>query len=317
RTLLATDESDEGLRLLREELASGTHRVRAAEVIAFVQADQGDFEAATAALDAVLDDVPDEPTLVIAKAELLADQLRADEALALLGRRGQRVPPVRLATCRASILRQRGDAAGAAAVLAELLEKHGGEPAVEVARARIEELQAEIDAERARGRQRARPRELLGRLRFAPQPGERAYAVRLLCSPGAPAAVVPAAVRWALRDPHPSVRVAAIQAGLPRCENPADLLTAGLADDLADVRAAAAAAAAEHPTRAMFGPLVAALTRESDPGAFRVMHRALVRISGKDLDLPFDGERSEEVRTRLSRAWSEELARAGKETGGT
>jgi hypothetical protein len=138
----------------------------------------------------------------------------------------------------------------------------------------------------------------------------------VLCDPAAPPAAAGPAIRWGLRDPHEAVRIAAVQFGMPRATAPPDLMAAGLADPASGVRAAAAAAAARHGPRGAFAMLVAALGREADPDAFRSMHRALSAVSGRDLTLPFDGERNASTRAELVRQWQSELERAGSGTSG-
>ena len=320
RNLLQTEELDEGLRLLREEIAGGSRRVAAAELVAQVEGESGEFESALAALDAVLDEVPDEPTLVVVKAVLLGDQLRFDEAANLLQQRGQRIDRATLVQQRALLQRQRGDVQGALALLTEAIDQASAAPS-DTTSATVQAVRAELEADRqARTRRDVRVREILGRVRFARQPIERVDAVRLLCK-NAPAAVQ-AAVRWGLRDPNEAVRIAAITSGLPHCDNAIDLLQTGLQDKASLVRAAAATAASTRPpSRAASRPLLALLVdsiaQEAEPDAFRAMHRALIALSGRDLAMPFDGERTPAVRARLAQEWRQELERSAKESAGS
>ena len=317
RALLQTDEMDEGVRLLREELVAGGQRVAAAELLAEFESKTGDFESALAALDAVLDEVPDEPDLVIAKAGIFADQLRHDEAMALLDRQGHRVSSATLAQTRAVLHRQHGDLTAAVAMLTEAIDKHAVDATMAPALSELQAMRTEIDSERVRrARSSLRVREILGRLRYARQPVERVEAVRMLCK-GGTNEVVQATVRWALLDAEDVVRIAAIQAGLPRCDNAVELVSSGLQDRAPLVRSASAAAALRQPPRGVYPLLVTAIERETDPAAFRSLHRALCTVSGRDLDLPFDGERNEAIRQRLAEAWRGEFSRAAKESSGS
>lgn len=314
--LLQADERDEGERLLRQELASGANRVGAAELLAQVHGDLGDFETALACLDAVLDEVSDEPSLVLIKAELLADQMRYDDALAELTNHGRRVAPVLLLYRRALLHRQRGESAAALALLDEILSQHGDRMAAD-SLTEVKSVRAEVVADQQGGvRTRKRERELLGVLRYAEQPAERVWAVRVLCSNARPS-VVPAAVRWALLDPHDAVRISAIQTGAPRCENPAELLASGMRDTAASVRSAAAVVAARYPARDMLPPLVVAIEGEADPDAFRTMHRALTEMSRVNVSMPFGGESDPETRARVAQQWRAHLERTTKEKAGS
>jgi hypothetical protein len=181
----------------------------------------------------------------------------------------------------------------------------------------LETTRAALAHEHAqRKRESMRIREVLGLMRYARQPIERVAAFRLLCQ-SAPPHAVQAAVRWALRDPADAVRIAAIQGGLPQCENAAELLHTGLADAAAAVRAATAGAAARQQGRPVLMALVQAIERENDPEAFRAMHRALTVVSGRELPLPFDGERTAEVRARVAKEWRREVERVGKDAPGS
>ncbi|MEZ5965395.1 MAG: tetratricopeptide repeat protein [Planctomycetota bacterium] len=312
--LLRTDEADEGMQLLRAELASGTYRADAAELLAQVHGDAGDFESALASVDAVLDDVPDEPGLVIVKAGLLGDCLRVDEALKLLDVRGGRIAQPLLLFHRALLERQRGRGQEALRLLDQILAVHGDDPTVQAAVANIRAARQEVQSELQGTGRTHRERELLGILRFAPQPAERARAVRALCANGR-IEVVPATVRWALRDEHEAVRIAALQVGTGRCANSGELLEVGLQDAAAGVRAAAAVCAVRLPDRAGLTAVVAAIGRERDPDAFLTLHRALVAITGREVALPFGGERDPEQRDHVIAAWRDEVDRLTKSAG--
>jgi len=313
RALLQTEEDEEGIRLLREELAAGSNRVAAAELLAGVFGEVGDFEQALACLDAVLDDVPDSPPLLIAKADLLADMLRFAEARALLEKAKPQLTPATWLFRRAVFLQKQGDQRAALASLDVLQQQHGGEPQVQAAMDNVHSLRTEVQADVTAGaRTRRSERELLGILRFAEQPMERVDAAALLCAK-ARAAVVPAAMRWALRDRHEAVRIAAIQNGIARCENPVALVETGLEDGAASVRAATAVVAARLPARSVFGVLVGAVERETDPDAFRTLHRALGLVSGRDVDMPFGGERDGETRRKVAGEWRSTLAQVEKD----
>jgi hypothetical protein len=119
-----------------------------------------------------------------------------------------------------------------------------------------------------------------------------------------------------MRDSHEAVRIAALQFGLWRHDHPAEVVAAGLQDAAPAVRSAAAAAASKQPGRGSFAVLVVAIEREADPDAFRNLHRALVAVSGCDLALPFDGERTALIRDKIAREWRAELERGSKGSSG-
>lgn len=304
-TMLA-GEGDEGMRLLRDELAGGVNRVRAAETLARIGADAGEFEEALAALDAVLDDEPDQPGLVVAKVDVLVDQLRFDEAGAVIDQGGGRLSAAERMNLRALVAWRRGDLAGAVALARDALASLAGTPeehgalGVELRR-RMSILEA--DASRG-GRQNATYRELLGRLRYSEREVDRVTALRLLCERGSTLAAR-AAVHWAMADTSVSVRAMVFRGSLARVPGQDELLAGGLADSEPAVRSAAAGAVMALPTQAP--ALVDALARESDPDTFLTMHRVLRGLSNATEFLPFGGEKDPATRARIAERWRSEL----------
>jgi predicted Zn-dependent protease len=311
--LLGTEDADEGMRLMREELAAGTYRRRAAELLATMNAEAGEFEEALAVLDAVLDNEPKEPALVIAKAEVLGDQLRHAEGVALLDLHGDRVNPVVRLHRRALLMRRSGDLTEAAKLLDELLAKHAEDASVKASLSELQATRAEVENERRRGGvSRRTGRELLGFLRYAPQATQRVNAVRALCEVGRPR-TLQHAVRWALRDPDDTVRAVAVQAGVSRCENAAEFVATALQDRSANVRSSAAASAVGLGKSVVLPRLVAALEREADAYAFRSLHKALAAVAGDEVSMPFDAEQTAEGRARVAAEWRAVLDRQEKQ----
>lgn len=311
--LLGTEDAEEGMRLMREELAAGTYRRRAAELLATMNAEAGEFEEALAVLDAVLDTEPKEPALVIAKAEVLGDQMRHAEAVALLDLHGDRINPVIRLHRRALLMRRGGNLQEAAKLLDELMTKHAADASVKASLSELQSTRAEVENERRRGGvSRRTARELLGFLRYAPQATQRVNAVRALCEVGRPRAVQHA-VRWALRDPDDTVRAVAVQAGVARCENAADLVATALEDRSANVRSSAAASAVNLGKSAVLPRLVTALEREADAYAFRSLHKALAALAGDEVSMPFEAEQTAEGRARVASEWRAVVDRQEKQ----
>ena len=305
-TLLA-GEGDEGMRLLRAELASGANRARAAETLARIAADAGEFEEALAALDAVLDDQPDLPVLVVAKVDVLVDQLRFDDAAALVDHAGGRLSAAERMHLRGLIAWRRGDLQGAVSLAREAIAALAGTPeergsvGVELRR-RLTVFEADLANG---GRRNATYRELLGIVRYSPREGERVAALRLLCERGSTLAAG-AAVRWAMADSAVTLRAMVFRLNLARVPGRDEALVAGLRDPETAVRSAAAGAVLAWPEHAP--ALVDALSREDDPEAFLTMHRVLREVSGVGEFLPFGGEREPTSRADAAERWRRELA---------
>lgn len=305
-TLLA-GEGDEGMRLLRAELAGGANRARAAETLARIAADAGEFEEALAALDAVLDDQPDLPVLVVAKVDVLVDQLRFDDAAALVDQAGGSLSPAERMHLRGLVAWRRGDLQAAVSLAREAIAALAGTPedrgsiGVELRR-RLMVFEADLAKG---GRQNATYRELLGRVRYSPREGERVAALRLLCERGSTLAAG-AAVRWAIADSAVTLRAMVFRLNLARVPGRDEALLAGLRDPETAVRSAAAGAVLASPSHAP--ALADALSRESDPEAFLTMHRVLRELSGLGEFLPFGGERDPASRAAAAERWRRELA---------
>lgn len=310
-TLLAGD-GDEGMRLLRAELASGANRARAAETLARIAAEAGEFEDALAALDAVLDDQPDLPVLVVAKVDVLVDQLRFDDAAALVDQAGGRLSAAERMHLRALVAWRRGELQAAVNLAREAIAALAGTPeergslGVELRR-RLTVFETDLAHG---GRRNATYRELLGRVRYSPREGERVAALRLLCERGSTLAegalAAGAAVRWAMADSAVTLRAMVFRLNLARVPGRDEALAAGLRDPESTVRAAAAGAVLAWPAHAP--ALVEALSREGDPEAFLTMHRVLRELSGLGEFLPFGGERDPSSRADAAERWRRELA---------
>lgn len=149
--LLGTEDAEEGMRLMREELAAGTYRRRAAELLATMNAEAGEFEEALAVLDAVLDTEPKEPALVIAKAEVLGDQMRHAEAVALLDLHGDRINPVIRLHRRALLMAARRQPAGGGQALGRADDHARCGRLREGLAVGLQSTRAEVENERRRG----------------------------------------------------------------------------------------------------------------------------------------------------------------------
>ncbi len=314
-TLLAGD-SDEGLRLLRAELAGGANRVRAAETLARIAADGGEFEDALAAVDAVLDDEPDQPALAVAKVDVLVDQLRFDEAMAAIDRHGGRLAPAERMHLRALVAWRRGDLTGAAAQARDAVASLAGTPeeqselGVELRR-RVSALEADVAKG---GRQNATYRELLGRLRYSEREVDRVTSLRLLCERGS-ALAARAAVHWAMADTSVTVRAMVFRVSLARVPDHEQLIARGLSDPDVAVRSAAAGAVTSVP--AQRPALVEALAREADAETYLTMHRVLRRMTDTIEFLPYGGEKDAATRARIAERWRQELATQGEKRSKT
>ncbi len=274
------------------------------------------WDDALAAVDAAAATVPVADVRLLAlRAELLRDLGRRHEALAIWREIVAKVGVDRIDApslfAIAGIERLEGEREAALRTLASLRARGVREPWVAANDAELRRLQAELAAGQPIARISAR--DLLGNLRGAPTPDDRASAFAALLrsdagDPEAASALRRRAVLIAVADADAGVRAAAVAAWEPD-EGIAEAFCAqALVDASPRVRLAAVAQARRlEPARAV-ALLLDRLTAEPDSTVFSALHAGLRDVTGAtDVAAPLAGAGAAE-RDALVARWRARLA---------
>lgn len=290
----------------REALASGPRPVAAALALVEELAARERLWEALVVVEAASKRAPDRIELLVARARILLDLDRVEEAAELLRKLWVRVRHPRLAFLLARAERALGRFASARRALAEV----EGSPHPWAARHAgvVADLRRVVAMEQRLGRRvRLETWEVMARLRGGRQPLERVHALRALA--GVPE-WAERALRVAATDPDPVVRVAAVRRGPPAGEPPARWLEPFLRDEAPAVRGAAARRLAELQGPGAAPRLLRFLRRETDSYAFARGHEALALLCPQTrVRLPLEGARDPEIRERVCARWEAVWAR--------
>lgn len=299
---LLLGDTERGVQLLREELAEGADPATAAMYLADHFGRRERLPDALAVLDAGIERVPGEFSLELAKARLLMDLGRFDEALAYLeGLAGRHSHP-RVLYELAVAHRALGHRSTAEGMMNELLERFPDHPWVmrratdlaQMARTLARDDGATYTA-----------RELLAILRSSTDVVLRVRALQTLASVSVNE--LSDGLRLGMADPEFVVRLAALRLGWEVASDREDWARRGLADAAPAVRAAAAQFAAELPRSQSIPLVLGFLDRERDGYVFEKMHDVLKKLSDSRGAVPsargLDERGQDEVRAFWRRYW--------------
>ena len=299
--MLNAGQVDQGLRLLREELAAGARSPEAAaQLVDYYSAHEAHGEC-LAILAAARQRSTERPDLVVLQARVLRDLNRWKEARDLLADVVALAPDaalVRFEMLQAERALGRFEAALAHAD--RLLGPLSQDPWVRERLEVLQQVREELRDERDGGRRQFTEVELFAFLRAGANTNLRLSALELLVQiPGA----CPRALAIASVQSEPLLRVAAVRAVDRSSADFEAMLAAAVADPDGRVRGAAAARVGELGAERGIPLLLGLMEVEEDPYAFRNAHHGLRSLSGPGVHLPLGGERRPEVRRDVYQAW--------------
>src|SRR5262245_53720272 len=260
---------------LRDQLRSAADPTPAALQLARVLDAEERLPDALTVLDQALARRPADPLLEVARAGVLRDLGRRDQAVAALRVLLERAGPAKLHPGLlfelAEIQFVEGETAAARATLNSLRLEHADDPWLRGSAAELSLLQRQVD-------DGARPvrlgsRDLLGNLRGSADAAERAHALEQLLPLGGLVAARAQAI--AAADRAPEVRAAAVRQCVVDSAVLPEMIAVGLADPEPSVRRAAAARARELPAQQAVDLLLPTLAAEQDAETFAALNGAL------------------------------------------
>jgi tetratricopeptide (TPR) repeat protein len=288
---------------LRDQLRSAADPTPAALQLARVLDAEERLPEALAVLDQALGRRPSDPLLEVARAGVLRDLGRRDQALAALRALLQRAGPAKLHPGLlyelAEIEFVEGETAAAKATLNSLRQEHADDPWLRGSAAELSLLQRQVDAG---GRPvRLTSRDLLGNLRGAAAAAERARALEQLLPLGGLVAARAQAI--AAADRAPEVRAAAVRQCVVDGAVLPEMIAVGLADPEPSVRRAAATRARELPAQQAIDLLLPTLAAEQDAETFAALNGALRASAGGGPELTAAAAADPAARSAAVSAW--------------
>jgi tetratricopeptide (TPR) repeat protein len=304
---------EEGVKLLRNELAEGTDYARACWTLAKHFSAREQHVQALACMDAALARAPGDTKLRVGKAKVLLDLHRPDEVLALLEPLLRESTPDRFAV--ETVMRARFLKAefGAALALVDLLLNRSDLTADEKQdlQTRREEI---AEAKRIGRKKLIRDWEVFAVLRGHPELQTRRLMLRNVVGQKN-VRIRERALFIAFNSESPALRADALILLIPTSTDPMVNVRAGLKDENGNVRGTAAilAAGARKDRDKLAGLVLEFLAKETDGYAFRQMHTALGKLTGVTVELPFGAAEDPKQRAVIVAAWQKtELGRRGK-----
>ncbi|MHC5063892.1 MAG: tetratricopeptide repeat protein [Planctomycetota bacterium] len=293
--------------ILREELAEGTKFREAALALASLYKGRESHVQAEAIILAGLSRDPEDPSMGLLYARILSDINRWDESAVILRRLVDQNPDrVDLILALVAAERALNRLDEAAAVLESLLQDHAENSLVEARRSELETLKEDLAEERRQGRRLSQTAsELLAVLRAGDSRAERIRAFQALI---ARPSTHPRAVLAAFSQEDPIMRIQAVRAWPAEDSDMRDLpenLRVLFDDPDARVRAESSALARRLPPQQAAGLILAAMEKETDGYAFRVMHADMSQILQQRLILPPGAEDNPEARKMMVQRWRE------------
>jgi Flp pilus assembly protein TadD len=250
---------------------------------------------------------PEDPSMGLLYARILSDINRWDESAVILRRLVDQNPDrVDLILALVAAERALNRLDEAAAVLESLLQDHAENSLVEARRSELETLKEDLAEERRQGRRLSQTAsELLAVLRAGDSRAERIRAFQALI---ARPSTHPRAVLAAFSQEDPIMRIQAVRAWPAEDSDMRDLpenLRVLFDDPDARVRAESSALARRLPPQQAAGLILAAMEKETDGYAFRVMHADMSQILQQRLILPPGAEDNPEARKMMVQRWRE------------
>ena len=293
---------------LRDQLRSAADPVPAALQLERVLDAEERLPEGLAVLDEALARRPGDPQLEVARAGVLRDLGRRDQAVAALRALLERAGPAKLHPGLlfelAEIEFVQGETAAAKATLNSLRQEHADDPWLRASAAELSQLQRQVDA--ASRPVRLAPRDLLGNLRGAADAAERARALEQLLALGGLNAARAQAI--AAIDRAPEVRAAAVRQCVVDGAVLPEVIAVGLADPAPSVRRAAAARASELPPQQAIALLLPTLAAEQDPETFAALNVVLRAVTGAGPELTAAAAADPAARSAVVSAWRQRWA---------
>ncbi len=298
-----SETQEEGVRLLRNELAEGQDYRRACWTLAAYFSRREQHIDALSCLDAAMERKPADQEFILGKAQVLLDIHRSEDVLKVLEPLLRKTPPDRYAIdtmLRARVLRKEFDEA--LALMDQLLSR------TEVTPAERKDLQARreglVEAKKVGFKKRLLDWEVYAVLRGHPDLRERRHMLRQVVEQDN-VRVREHSLRIAFNSESPVLRAEALILLMPQSTQPLVNVRAGLKDHDGKVRGTAAilAAAAKTDRDKLAGLLLEFMVNESDAYAFRQMHTALGRLTGAKIELPIGAAEDPEQRRGVLEQW--------------